>query len=287
MTYKWDDAVSRWQAEGNNRALSTIRRERYLLTWAGRKLAGRQVSDIRAAHLLDLRSDALLAGWTSRTANYLVGSVCTVLRACFLWEWRSEPVPKIKPLRLPPPRRRWLHPDEARQLVLALPDPVSDMAALSLETGLRLGNIRSLRWDQVDLVGSQLHIEATATKGRQPLTVPLTRGAGQLLRGRQAANDDGGLVFHRRGRAVACPNGKAWRQAVRSVGLTDLRWHDLRHTWASWHVQSGTPIAVLKELGGWKTLAMVLRYAHLDTGQMRLAVARMEQWRGDGPRHGP
>ena len=49
---------------------------------------------------------------------------------------------------------------------------------------------------------------------------------------------------------------------------TDFRWHDLRHTWASWHVQSGTPLQVLQELGGWSSYEMVLRYAHLSAGHL-------------------
>ena len=47
------------------------------------------------------------------------------------------------------------------------------------------------------------------------------------------------------------------------VGITDFRWHDLRHTWASWHVQNGTPLFALQELGGWESAEMVRRYAHL------------------------
>jgi len=48
-------------------------------------------------------------------------------------------------------------------------------------------------------------------------------------------------------------------------GLTNFRWHDLRHTWASWHAQDGTPLHVLQELGGWKSAEMVRKYAHLST----------------------
>jgi integrase len=58
-------------------------------------------------------------------------------------------------------------------------------------------------------------------------------------------------------------NTKAWRSALVRVGIDDFRWHDLRHTWASWHVQAGTPLHVLQELGGWSDVRMVLRYAHL------------------------
>lgn len=54
----------------------------------------------------------------------------------------------------------------------------------------------------------------------------------------------------------------------RRVGLDDLRFHDLRHTWASWHVQAGTPLPVLQQLGGWASNQMVLRYAHLGRGHI-------------------
>jgi integrase len=64
---------------------------------------------------------------------------------------------------------------------------------------------------------------------------------------------------------VTRANNHAWRKALVRAGIKDFRWHDLRHTWASWHVQNGTPLHVLKELGGWADLTMVLRYAHLSS----------------------
>ena len=70
-------------------------------------------------------------------------------------------------------------------------------------------------------------------------------------------------------------NTKAWRQALKRVGIEDFRWHDLRHTWASWHVQAGTPLHVLQELGGWESVEMVRRYAHLSTDHLAEYVERM------------
>lgn len=55
---------------------------------------------------------------------------------------------------------------------------------------------------------------------------------------------------------------------MRKAGIKDFRWHDLRHTWASWHVQVGTPLHVLQELGGWSTFVMVQRYAHLSAAHL-------------------
>lgn len=56
---------------------------------------------------------------------------------------------------------------------------------------------------------------------------------------------------------------KAWYKALERTGITDLRWHDLRHTWASWHVQQSTPLYVLQEPGGWESAEMVRKYVHL------------------------
>lgn len=63
-------------------------------------------------------------------------------------------------------------------------------------------------------------------------------------------------------------NGKAWRKALIRAGIENFRWHDLRHTWASWHIQNGTPLHVLRELGGWADLSMALRYAHLSSSHL-------------------
>lgn len=57
---------------------------------------------------------------------------------------------------------------------------------------------------------------------------------------------------------------RAWLSALERAGISDFRWHDLRHTWASWRMQNGTPLEVLMQLGGWNSYEMVLRYAHLS-----------------------
>ena len=76
------------------------------------------------------------------------------------------------------------------------------------------------------------------------------------------------FVFTYLGKPVWQVNTKAWRKALKTVGIEDFRWHGLRHTWASWHVQAGTPLHVLQELGGWESTEMIQRYAHLDARQL-------------------
>ena len=72
----------------------------------------------------------------------------------------------------------------------------------------------------------------------------------------------------------------AWHKAVAEAGLEDVRFHDLRHTWASWHRQAGTTCDELKALGGWKDRKMVDRYAKYGTEHLAAAASHIESGRG-------
>ncbi|HBR7044940.1 TPA: site-specific integrase, partial [Klebsiella pneumoniae] len=64
-------------------------------------------------------------------------------------------------------------------------------------------------------------------------------------------------------RKMRVDDNNAWRAGLKKAGIEDFRFHDLRHTWASWLIQSGVPLSVLQEMGGWESIEMVRRYAHL------------------------
>jgi integrase len=80
-------------------------------------------------------------------------------------------------------------------------------------------------------------------------------------------------VFTYRGEPIRWVNNIAWKGALRRSGIEDFRWHDLRHTWATFHMQAGTPLHVVQELGGWVSPKMVQRYAHLTPGHLAGHVA--------------
>ena len=75
-------------------------------------------------------------------------------------------------------------------------------------------------------------------------------------------------VFTYEGKPVRYVNTKAWRNALKRAGIAEFRWHDLRHTSASWLIQNGMPLYDLQEMGDWKSAAMVRRYAHLAPAHM-------------------
>ncbi len=75
------------------------------------------------------------------------------------------------------------------------------------------------------------------------------------------------MVFTYKGKPVTQVNTKAWYKALERAGIEDFRWHDLRHTWASWLTQQGVPLNVIQEMGAWESSEMVRRYAHLAPEQ--------------------
>ena len=126
---------------------------------------------------------------------------------------------------------------------------------------MRQANVLNLKWEQIDLRRQVAWIYPDQAKAGKAIGVPLNQTAMQVLMDRPRVSD---YVFtHSGGGKVKAISNRVWREALDKAGITDFRWHDLRHTWASWLVQNGTPLAALKEMGGWESVEMVQRYAHL------------------------
>ncbi len=174
---------------------------------------------------------------------------------------------------------------EALKLLDALPSHFADMAAFSLATGLRRANVTGLQWSQLDLNRRLAWIHPDQAKARKAIAVPLNAEAVAIIQKRSGQHAT--HVFSFRGRPIRQVSTKAWYQALERAGIENFRWHDLRHTWASWHVQNGTPLFALQELGGWESPEMVRRYAHLSADHLapyadRLSTLREVEGSADG-----
>ena len=117
-------------------------------------------------------------------------------------------------------------------------------------------------------------IHADQSKSRKAIAVPLNSDALQIILEQQGQHAEYVFTYH--GHPVERTTTKAWYAALGRAGIENFRWHDLRHTWASWHVQRGTSLQELQELGGWTTFDMVLRYAHLAADHLKSAASRLE-----------
>ena len=170
-------------------------------------------------------------------------------------------MPKVTLYREAKRRVRWITPEQARALLSELPLHLREMAIVALATGLREAHLVELSWSQIDLERGTAWRHGDKAKGQEDIHVSLSDAAMSVLRRQIGKHPE--RVFTYRGKPVAWANTRAWRKTLKRVGLEDFRWHDLRHTWASWHVQHRTPLYDLQEMGGWKSEKMVRRYAHL------------------------
>lgn len=185
-------------------------------------------------------------------------------------------------------RLRWLTRIEWKRLETELPPHARAMATFALATGLRQANVLCLKWQDVDMEKNIAWVDGSESKSKKPIPVPLSLTAAAILKAQEGKH--AAYVFTWNGKPVRSVK-TAWNKALirANIDVVDtgekdanglpiikstFRWHDLRHTWASWHVMNGTPLAVLKELGGWHSMEMVMRYAHL-------APDHIKQWAGN------
>ena len=178
------------------------------------------------------------------------------------------------PLQPKNKRIRWLEPHEARRLIDECPEPLKSVVEFALSTGLRRSNIINLEWQQIDMQRKVAWIHPEQSKSNQAIGVALNDTACRVLK-KQIGNHHKWVFVYKESstkpdgtkspvvRKMRYDANTAWRAALKRSGIEDFRFHDLRHTWASWLVQAGVPISVLQEMGGWESIEMVRRYAHL------------------------
>ena len=114
---------------------------------------------------------------------------------------------------------------------------------------------------QVDLERRHAGINADEHQNGKPHAVPLNAAALGVLEQQKGLHPTNVFVYA--GKPIANVSTKAWWAALERCDIENFRWYDLPHTWASWHRQEGTPTHELQRPGGWKTMAMVARYAHV------------------------
>jgi integrase len=267
----WMEAVMRWLAESEHkRSLSD---DKAHLRWVSPYLKGYLVSEITRNAIDKIAAKKTLEGVKPATVNRMLEIIRAILRKAEReWEWIDK-APVIRMLKEDTKRIRWLTQEEAGSLLKELPTHLADMAMFSLATGLRHSNVTGLQWCDVDLVRRHALIHPDQAKMKKAIPVPLNETAMEVLRKQIGKHPHS--VFTYSDRPVIQCNTKAWKKALKRAEIENFRWHDLRHTWASWHVQNGTSLQELQQLGGWTSFEMVLRYAHLSSDHLKGAAERV------------
>ena len=271
----WDEAALRFLKESEGKA-SLKEYERQVAFWTGH-FQGQPLDAITRNGTADLLEKSKPKAKPATRNRYIACLRSILIKAAGVWEWLDR-APKLKMYPEPKLRIRWITREEAETLLSNLPEWLAAMARFSLATGLRQANVYGLEWSQVDLKRGVALVHADQAKARRAIGVPLNEDAVTVIRKqlgkhlrRVFVGPDGGQIdtWH------TYPAQQAWLAGCKRSGIENFRWHDLRHTWASWHVQLGTPLYVLKELGGWETLEMVNRYAHLAPEHLKAHAERL------------
>ncbi len=258
--HTWGQAEARWLTERAGKR-SLERDRRIFAEYAELRPVG--LRDLTAGALSDLRTarEQSVAPATVNREFALLRAVMT--RAAKFWRWLDH-VPPVPMAQLEQSDPRFITRPQVETLLPLLPKHTAQMVRFAVSTGLRRGNITGLTWDRIEK--GFAYVPGSQAKGKRGIPVPLNKEAAAVLKEREGIH--GTHVFSFRGKPITQVATKAWRAACKAAGLPGLRFHDLRHTWASWQAQAGTPAYVLRELGGWSTDAMVRRYAHLGAGDL-------------------
>jgi integrase len=212
-------------------------------------------------------------GAAPATLNYELGVLSQAFDlAINEWEWcKGNPVKRVSRERVRNQIERWLTPKEEADLLKASPPWLQELIVFSLYTGLRQAEVLNLKWPQVDLFRKTITL--LEQKNGSKSTLPLNEKALDVLKGRAKVGQTGYVFKTRKRKQLEARNVlRSFFKARDEAGLTDFRWHDLRHSWASRLVQEGCDIYVVQRLGRWKSISMVERYAHHNTRSLRKGI---------------
>ena len=265
-----------------------------ILRWWAERVGSLSLADLSEAVIAQLRSDLAAGDSISgkpaapATRNRYLEILSHAFTKAKEWGWigkNQNPVRELRLEREPPGRVRYLT-DEERHRLLAEAQKSQDerlypLILVTLSTGARQDELLSLRWGDIDLERRVAVLQMT--KNRERRALPLHGKALEMLKERlKVRRPDTDLVFWRlegpppaAGRTSAPFPIYAWRKARRDAHIEDFRWHDLRHTAASYLAMSGARLHELADVLGHKTLAMVKRYAHLTEQHTHGVVSRM------------
>lgn len=272
-----------WQEHGQfcGSAMSAIDlHSRYLVGHFGESIYIDEIDDSELNKLVAAQVGTIskrnrpLSNATINRRLELLGTVIRRARKQWGVEAAELDIGKHK-LREPEARTRWLAPEEAEALINYAANHLKAPVRFALLTGARLSNITGLRWEDVNLARRLITLRGVKSKlpGGKTLEIPMSEPCFMLLMAQEPKKQ--GHVFLRHfgvnretgGQRAPEPIAKFRRSfatACKEAGISDFRFHDLRHTAASYMIQNGVPLDVVQEILGHSDISMTQKYAHRD-----------------------
>ncbi len=282
-----NDLIKRYKDKVLPDIKSSKDRENHLTYWKD-KLGNLTLADITPPKIVECRDD-LAQGETPRKtkrSNSTVNRYMSTLSHAFSiavmeWGWLDDnPFRKVSTLKEPRGRVRFLDDDERKTLLDACKNHSNIMytiVVIALSTGARKGEILSLKWSQVNLNKGMITIHDTKNNERR--SIPLQGHALGLVKdlGKVRSLDTNYLFPSKNNPDKQLSIDTVWKGIIKDSEIVNFRFHDLRHSAASYLAMNGASIPEIAEVLGHKTLQMVKRYSHLTDQHTTKVVAKMNE----------
>ena len=257
------------------------------------------------------RTERLKSGTKPATVNRNIVALKALLSKAIEWQIISiHPLAGLKPLKIDSGcKTRYLSPREEEALRLALDereakmadarqshnkwlqerehkllpeisedkfaDHLKPMVLLSINTGMRRGELFALRWENISFSKGHITIAGETAKSGRTRHIPLNSEAMGVLKKWRSSLDASGLVFPSKDGDLRNNANKSWRNLLGDAKIKNFRWHDMRHHFASKLVMASVDLNTVRELLGHASMDMTLRYAHLAPEFKKEAVERL------------
>lgn len=243
-----------------------------------RFFAGRKVNGITADAIRKFVLEQQKAGKANATINRSLAAVSRMFQLAVRdGKLQLQNAPNIEFLKEAAPRKGFLEVPEFRRLRQELPEHLRPLATLAFVTGMRLGELRNLKWNQVNLVDGTLRLNPGETKNDQPRLIPLTGEVLEMLRILRQQNPHSEHVFTLNGRPTRYFD-KSWKSACVRAGVPGLLFHDLRRTGVRNLIRAGVPELVAMAISGHKTRTIFDRYNIVSERDLHDASRKLENY---------
>ena len=238
------------------------------------------LAEITPSQISEYKTKRRGEGVSPRTLNYELALMNHAFNLAIKeWEWvRENPVAKVSREKVNNHIERWLTLEEEKNLLDKSPLWLQEIILFAVNTGLRQSEILDLEWSRVDLTRKTITILEQKNQGRD--TLPLSEGTLKVLQNRAEARLNGTkCVFHTQNATRISSRNllRGFYSAAEKAGIENLRFHDLRHTFATRLAQAGVDLYTIQKLGRWKSISMVTRYAHHYPESLRAGVEVLDK----------
>ena len=255
--------------------LKSLKRDELSVRILLRFFKNKPLMSITPSDIEDYIGRRMCEGVSNATINRELACLKRMFSLAIKWgDAKLNPVKEVDFLKEPPGRTRFLSIEEAQVLIRSSADHLKPILVMALNTGMRRMEILRLKWKHVHIENViEPYVEIVKTKNNRKRFIMLNQDVVLLLK-EMKPNGSEYVFLGSKGvplKSVTKPFGTALRRA----GISDFRFHDLRHTFASHYIMNGGELMSLKEILGHSSIRMVMRYAHLASSYQRMKLENL------------